>query len=555
MAEYAEERVATRPLSHEDHTSGLHRGLGRVALLFASVGSIIGSGWLFGALNASKIAGPAAMISWAIGGVVIIFIGLTYAELGTMFPVSGGVVRFPHYAFGGFASYMMGWITWLAAASVAPIEVEAAIQYASNYIGGLTHVSGGTPVLTFPLGYAIAVALMAIFCWINFVGIRMFAKINTPIVWWKLFVISLVIVAFLVTEFHGSNLTKFGGFTPYGWHGVFEAIATGGIVFSYLGFRQGVELAGETDNPSRNVPLAVVGSVVITAVIYILLQLAFLGAAPSGQLGHGWANLNFANDFGPLAGIAKIIGLSWLATVLYADAVISPGDTGLIYLTVTARISYAMARNRNAPAALARTTQRGAPIVSLVLAFLVGLIFFLPFPGWQKLVSFITSATVLSFGSGPLVWAALRKELPDQERTFRLPGGHVVPFLAFFGANMVVYWASWDTNYKLFLAIVLGLILLALGRVLTPSNFPALDWRAGSWVLPWLGGLAIISYLGAYGDKAQKVYGLGIGALLTLVLSAIIYGWAYGVRLGSDRVRAAVQPEQREPRAAPELSP
>jgi amino acid transporter len=411
-------------------------------------------------------------------------------------------------------------------------------------------VSGGTPVLTFPLGYAIAVALMAVFCWINFVGIRMFAKINTPIVWWKLFVISLVIVAFLVTQFHGSNLTEFGGFMPYGWHGVFEAIATAGIVFSFLGFRQGVELAGETDNPSRNVPLAVVGSVVITGIIYILLQLAFLGAAPSGQLGHGWAHLSFENDFGPLAGIAKLIGLSWLATVLYADAVISPGDTGLIYLTVTARISYAMARNKNAPAALARTTDRGAPVVSLILAFIVGLIFFLPFPGWQKLVSFITSATVLSFGSGPLVWAALRKELPDQERPFRLPGGHVIPFIAFFGASMVVYWAGWETNYKLFLAIVLGLILLGIGRVVSSQQFPPMDWRAGSWVLPWLAGLALISYFGAYGG--QKDYGLGVGALLTLGLSVLIYVWAYATRLRSDRVRAIVAPEQR---AAPELSP
>jgi amino acid transporter len=555
MAEYAQERIGGRSfVGAEDHTSGLHRGLGRIALLFASVGSIIGSGWLFGALNASVIAGPAAIISWAIGGVVIMFIGLTYAELGTMFPVSGGVVRFPHYAFGGFASYMMGWITWLAAASVAPAEVEGAITYASNYIGGLTHVSGGTPVLTFPLGYVIAVALMAVFVWINFVGIRMFARINTPIVWWKLFVISLVVVAFLVTQFHGSNFSDFGGFTPYGWHGVFEAIATAGIVFSYLGFRQGVELAGETDNPSRNVPLAVVGSIVICAVIYILLQVAFLGAAPASRLGHGWAHLSFANDFGPLAGIAKLIGLSWLATVLYADAVISPGDTGLIYTTVTARISYAMARNRTAPTALARTTDRGAPMVSLVLAFVVGLIFFLPLPSWQKIVSFITSATVLSFGSGPLVWAALRKELPEHERPFRLPGGHVIPFIAFFGSNMVVYWAGWDTDYKLFLAILLGLLLLGLGRAVRPADFPRLDLRAGSWVLPWLCGLALISWLGAYGDGAQKVYGLGVGALITLALSAVVYAWAYGVRLPGDRVRAEVRPDEESPEPEP-LSP
>ena len=82
----------------------LRRDIGVVGLLFTSVGSIIGSGWLFGALNAAEIAGPAAILSWVLGGFMIMLIGLTYAELGTMFPVSGGVVRFPHFAFGSFAS-------------------------------------------------------------------------------------------------------------------------------------------------------------------------------------------------------------------------------------------------------------------------------------------------------------------------------------------------------------------------------------------------------------------------------------------------------------------
>jgi amino acid transporter len=524
---------------HEDETSGLHRHLGRTGLLFAGVGSIIGSGWLFGALNASKIAGPAAILSWVLGGIMILLIGLTYAELGTMFPVSGGVVRFPHFAFGSFASYMMGWITWLAAASVAPVEVEAALQYASNNIGGLAHASdasGGNPVLTFPLGYAVAVALMALFCWINFVGIRAFERANTPVVWWKLGVITLVIIAFLVTEFRPGNFSDFGGFTPYGWHGVFESIATAGITFSFLGFRQGVELAGETDNPQRNVPFAVIGSVLLAAVLYVLLQVAFLGAAPTDGLAHGWANLSFTNDFGPLAGIAELIGLSWLATVLYIDAVVSPADTGLIYFTVTARISYAMARNRNAPPELAKTSERGAPSVSLILAFLVGLIIFLPFPGWQKLVSFITSATVLSFGSGPLVWAALRRELPDHPRPFRLPGGHVIPFLAFFSANMIVYWAGWDTNWKLFAAVALGLALLGVAKLVGRDPLPPMDWRAGIWVLPWLVALALISYLGSYGDSARDVFGLGAGALVTLALSIAVYAGAYHVRLPRPKV-------------------
>ena len=127
----------------------LKRHVGVVGLLFASVGSIIGSGWLFGALDASQAAGPAALISWALGGVLILLIALVYAELGTMFPLSGGVVRYPHMSFGSFASYTNGWITWVAVSTTAPIEVEAALQYATKYAPfTVSHTVGGQPVHT-----------------------------------------------------------------------------------------------------------------------------------------------------------------------------------------------------------------------------------------------------------------------------------------------------------------------------------------------------------------------------------------------------------------------
>jgi amino acid transporter len=127
---------------------GLRRDVGRIGLLFAGVGSIIGSGWLFGALTASTIAGPAAIVSWLLGGVMVMLIGVCYAELGAMLPVSGGVVRYPHYSFGSLTSYTGGWITWVAAVTTAPIEVLATLTYATNYVPWLTDERGGVPVLT-----------------------------------------------------------------------------------------------------------------------------------------------------------------------------------------------------------------------------------------------------------------------------------------------------------------------------------------------------------------------------------------------------------------------
>jgi amino acid transporter len=531
-------------LAEVDHGAPkLRRDIGLIGLLFAGVGSIIGSGWLFGAMNAAQLAGPAAIFSWLIAGAMIMLIGLTYAELGTMFPVSGGVVRYPHYAFGGFASYLTGWISWLSAAVVAPIEVEGMLQYATKYYDFTdAHQVGGETVHTLtPVGYLVGVVLLAVFCVVNVLGVRHFARLNTALVWWKLAIIVLVIAAFLVTTFHAGNFTS-ASFAPSGAHGVFTAIATAGITFSYLGFRQGIELAGETTNPRRNVPFAVIGSIVLTVVLYVALQVAFIAAVPPHTLAasHGWSRLSFANDFGPLAAIASILGLTWLAVLLYIDAIVSPGDTGLVWTAVTSRLGYAMAKNGTAPAAAAKLTRTGVPWVTTAVSFVVGLVIFLPFPSWQQLVGLVTGATVLSFGSGPLVFAALRRELPDQPRPFRLPGGDVIPFLAFYASNMIVYWVGWDTNWKLFAAIGIGLVLLGVFAAAGLVDVRGVQWRAGAWVLPWLGGLALFSYLSGYGG-GRGVLGLGWGFVVNLGWSAVIYLLGLAVRLPGAQVRHIIE--------------
>jgi amino acid transporter len=531
----------------------LRKDFGTVGLLFTAVGSIIGSGWLFGALKGSQIAGPAAILSWAIGTVMFVLIGLSYSELGVLFPHSGGVARYPHYSFGSLTSFIMGWLTWLAAAAVAPVEVEAVTQYATNYLPWLQHEVNGTPVLT-AAGLGVSIGLMALFVVINYLGVRWFARINNVLVWWKLAIIALVVIVFFVLSFDTTHFSDFGGFAPYGGQGIFEAIPAASIAFAFFGFRQGIELAGETDNPRRNVPLTVVGSIVLCGIIYILLQIAFIGAVPSGSIiAGGWENLGnnivagqdltSSATFGPLAATATVLGVTWLAVLLYADAIISPGDTGLIYTGVSARLSYAMGRNRNAPIGLAKVNQQGVPWVSLLLAFVIGCIFFLPFPGWQQLVEFVTNSTVLSFGAGPIVLVAMRKQLPDVHRPFRLRGVWVIAFLALWSTNLIVYWTGWDTNWKLFLALVLGFILLGLYQAFGSAQKPPLDARHGLWMLVWFGGLALISYLGSYPKPSKEAGNLGlmnfgVGAGACFVLTGLVLWLAYISRLPSERVRA-----------------
>src|ERR1700729_315268 len=113
-------------------TEGMDRGIGFLGLTWASEASLIGSGWLFGALTAVTIAGPSAIIAWVVATIIVGVLALVHAELGGMFPVSGGTSRFPHYAFGSFAGMTFGWVSYLQAATTAPIEGLAVIQYLST---------------------------------------------------------------------------------------------------------------------------------------------------------------------------------------------------------------------------------------------------------------------------------------------------------------------------------------------------------------------------------------------------------------------------------------
>src|SRR5438034_743316 len=117
---------------------------------------------LFCALYASSLAGPAAVISWLLGGGAVMLLAFTHAELGGMYPVAGGSARFPRFAFGGLLGFTSGWVAFLGAVTVGPIMVEATLLYTSNYVPSLMTVSGGRPVLT-GQGYIVAAMLLLLF--------------------------------------------------------------------------------------------------------------------------------------------------------------------------------------------------------------------------------------------------------------------------------------------------------------------------------------------------------------------------------------------------------
>ena len=504
---------------------GLRRDVGLIGLMWASVGSIIGSGWLYGAEKAVVMAGPAAIISWIIGAVAIVLLALVHAELGGMFPVAGGTARYPHYAFGGLAGMSFGWFSWLQAATVAPIEVEAMIGYAGHWswAKGFQHADG---TLT-ASGLAVAVFLMAVFVAVNFLGVRVLAFTNSAATWWKIAVPLLAIFLIAVGNFHPGNFTS-EGFAPFGAKGVLSAISSSGIIFALLGFEQAIQLAGESRDPKRDLPRATLGSVAIGAVIYVLLQLVFIVALPHSAFAHGWAKLNFEGISGPWAGLATLVGLGWLSVILYLDAVVSPGGTGLIYTTATSRVSFGLAKNGYLPKVFARTDRRGVPWFGLIMSFVTGVVCFLPFPSWQELVGFITSASVLMYAGAPLAYGVFAERLPHLERPYRLPAGKVLAPLSFVVANLIIYWAGWDTLWRLGVAIVLGYLLLGVYAWYAVANelpdAPRLDWKAAQWLPVYLLGLGLISWQGGFGGQGHLA--LWWDMLVVTAFSLVIYYWA-----------------------------
>ena len=517
----------------------LRRDMGLLGLTFAVVGSIIGSGWLLGALSAAEVAGPASIISWILGAIIVAVLALVHAELSAAYPVAGGSARFPHYAFGGLAGFTAGWMGWVYSVTLAPIEVEAALQYATNYVPGLSQMSGGITVLT-PLGYLAAAILMLIFTGINAWGVARMAQTNTAAVWWKIAIPLLTIIALSIAAFHPGNFTAGGGFAPYGVKGVLEALPAG-VVFALIGFEQAVELAGEVRDPGRNIPRAIIGAQIIGTIIYLLLEVVFIAALTPHNLVHGWASPISKGNFGPYAGIATGLGLTWLAVLLYIDAFISPAGTGLLYLGCSARFPYALARERYVPDIFARVSVRGIPIVSLIFSFVVGMLLFLPFPGWQAFVGFVTSAAVLMYVFTPLAYAALHRGDPDHERPFILKGGRILAPLSFIAANLLVYWSGWGVIWRLLALLVFGFILMAISIVTrSASTRPQLDIRNTLWLWPYLIGMAVISYLGQYGGGIALIP-LWIDIAVVVVFSLIIFAWAVTSVRRTEQVRASVE--------------
>ncbi|HSN30887.1 MAG TPA: APC family permease, partial [Kofleriaceae bacterium] len=504
-------------------------------------GSIIGSGWLLGALNAAKDAGPASIISWMLAAAMLSLLALTYAELGAAYPVAGGSARFPYYCHGPSAGFTAGWASWLQAVFIPSIEVLAALTYINSVGWVHEHFNMLTPDgLLNGLGIAMAVLMMVAFTAINLMGAKFLSDSNIGVVLWKAAIPLLACVVVASTHFDTKNFHRGGGFMPFGFHGVFAAL-TGGIVFGLQGFEQAVQLAGEARDPKRDLSRAVITAMAIGAVLYSLLQLVFIGGLEPKDILTGWHNPlgTDPSAYGAWYTLALAIGVGWLAKALLIDAIISPAGTGIVYVGTSARLSYALGEEREIPSRLASTNKKGVPVFSIGVAFVVGCLAFGPFKSWNALVSVVTSATAIMYGFAPISLAALHRLDPDRPRTYRMPAPRVILRLAFCSANLIIYWGGFHITWKLALAMVVGLGLFAVGAMREKTG--AQDkLRSSWWMLLWLAGHVLIGYLGRYGDGAAYVLPEWIDIAVVVVFALGVFELALGTTLSREDCRAAI---------------
>jgi amino acid transporter len=510
--------------------------------MFTSLGSIIGSGWLLGALKASQLAGGSSLLSWILAGAIIVLLALVHAELGSTYPLAGGTGRYPKIAFGSFAGFTAGWTSWLQAVTLAPVEVEAVMNYLSNVVP-VTLINSSTGALT-GWGLVISIVLIAIFTIINILGVRWLAETNNITMIWKIAIPVITIFVLIALTFHSSNFSAGGGFAPLGAHGVFAALPAG-VVFALQGFEQAAQLGAEAKNPQRTLPRAIIGAVLIGTVMYLGLEVAFIGALNPMNLLHGWSSPIGKGKAGPYAELALGAGAVWLAVILYVDAFISPAGTGLVYTTTSSRLSYALSAEKFLPRGLSKISARGVPVWSVVFSFIIGVICFLPFPSWNQLVEFISSATFIMYGFAPIALAALRKTDPERQRPYRLPVAGFLAPLSFVCANEIIYWSGWTTNWKVMIAIVVGYILFILSMIFNRGDQrPPLDLRSLVWIAPWFIGNLVISYLGQY--DGIKVLPSWVDLLVVAVFSVAIFYLAVYNSLPRARVATALDTELSE---------
>jgi APA family basic amino acid/polyamine antiporter len=448
--------ISAPELLPEEHR--LARSLSWPHLVALGVGAIVGTGILtLIGVGAGK-AGPAVILSFAIAGVICACAALAYAEVATMIPQAGSAYTYSYAVFGELIAWMVG----VALILEYTLVVSAVAVGWSGYAAGfLNSVGLGLPAALVngpELGGIInlpAIFIIWVVAGLLIAGTRESATLNAILVVIKIAALALF-VAVALPVFDASH---FEPFMPFGFPrngpsgsevGVMAAAAI--IFFAFYGFDAIATAAEEAKNPSRDLAIGIVGSMVVCVIIYMVVAAAAIGAV---------AYTGFANSPEPLALILREIGQPWAARVLGASAVIALPTVILAFFYGQSRIFFTVARDGLLPRTLARVSRRGTPVRITIFTALVTSTFggLIPLTAIAALANAGTLAAFIAVCAAMLV---LRRREPDRERKFRAPAAWPVGIFGILGCLYLFISLPNRTQLFFLAAQVIGLILYAI---------------------------------------------------------------------------------------------
>ncbi|MBU0438549.1 APC family permease [Staphylococcus succinus] len=468
-------------------------------LVLLGLGSLIGSGWLFGAWEASSIAGPAAIISWIIGFVVIGSIAYNYVEIGTMFPQSGGMSNYAQYTHGSLLGFIAAWANWVSLVTIIPIEAVSAVQYMSSWPWDWAKFTSGLMKdgSISNAGLLAVFVIIIIFSLLNYWSVKLLTSFTSLISFFKLGVPLLTIIMLMISGFDTGNYGHSAGeFMPYGSAPIFAATTASGIIFSFNAFQTIINMGSEIQKPEKNIARGIAISLTLSAVLYIVLQSTFITSMPSDMIhGEGWSGINFNS---PFADMAILLGLNWLAILLYIEAVVSPFGTGVSFVAVTGRVLRAMEKNGHIPKFLGKMNDKyNIPRVAIIFNAIISMLMVSLFRDWATLASVISTATLVAYLTGPTTVISLRKMAPKMHRPFR---ANMLRFMAPFSfvlASLAIYWAMWPTTAEVILIIILGLPIYFFYEYKTNWKNTKKQIGGSLWIIFYLILLAFLSFIGS----------------------------------------------------------
>ncbi|MFB6111724.1 MAG: amino acid permease [Halobacteriaceae archaeon] len=424
----------------------LAKDLGPLAALTIGVGTMIGAGIFILPGVVVEDIGPLAAVAFTLGGAIALFTALSASELGTAMPRSGGAYYYVNHALGPLFGSVAGWANWIGLAFASAFYMFGF----GTYIARLTGVDPTAPVVLAGLGLTVATGLTTakgiallgavFFTVVNYVGAKETGRLQNIIV------ITLVGILAVFTAYGVLNfeLTRLRPLAPDGRADYVQLLPVTGLVFvSYLGFVQITSVAEEIKDPGRNLPRAVIGSVLLVTVVYSLVLLVVLGAVDNSVVaGRDTAMVDAARlIIGPIGAAALLFG-GLLATASSANASI----------LASSRINFAMGRDGLVSSALNDIHDRfGTPYRSiaitggLILVFIIG-------ADLELLASVGSALHLIIYGLLNIALIVMRTADPEEyQPAFRVPGYPAVPVI---GAV---------TSFALIIFIVDTAILLSLG--------------------------------------------------------------------------------------------